>query len=175
MNVEVTVNGHVWTVALEPAGPAGTYAVTVKGQSRRVDASWIDAGTLSLIDGGAAREIRFHTRADNGAVGVEVDGTLFEAAVQKRNRDPFSALSSAKKDPDSFSGAAIKAPMPGRVVRVLVAAGDRVVARQAVVVVEAMKMENELRAPRDGVVKDVLVLPGAAVESGAVLVVVEDQ
>jgi biotin carboxyl carrier protein len=63
--------------------------------------------------------------------------------------------------------------MPGRVARVLVAVGDRVAARQGVVVVEAMKMENELRAPRDATVKSVAVAPGAAVESGAVLVVLE--
>ena len=62
--------------------------------------------------------------------------------------------------------------MPGRIVRVLVGVGDRVAARQPVVVVEAMKMENELRAPRDGVVTQVLAAPGAAVESGAVLIVV---
>ena len=71
-------------------------------------------------------------------------------------------------------GAAVKAPMPGRVVRVLVAVGDRVIARQGVVVVEAMKMENELRGPRDGIVKEVGVVPGAAVETGAVLVVIGD-
>jgi pyruvate carboxylase subunit B len=64
--------------------------------------------------------------------------------------------------------------MPGRVVRVLVAVGDHVTARQGVVVVEAMKMENELRAPRDGTVTEIAVLPGAAVEAGAVLVVVGD-
>jgi len=55
---------------------------------------------------------------------------------------------------------------------VLVTVGDRVVARQPVVVVEAMKMENELRAPQDGVVTQVLVTPGVAVESSAVLIVV---
>ena len=64
--------------------------------------------------------------------------------------------------------------MPGRVMRVLVAVGDRVAARQGVVVVEAMKMENELRSPRDGTVKEVGVVPGAAVETGAVLVVIGD-
>ena len=64
--------------------------------------------------------------------------------------------------------------MPGRVVRVLVAVGDRVVARQGVVVVEAMKMENELRTPRDGTVKEISVAPGAAVDSGAVLLVIGD-
>ena len=63
--------------------------------------------------------------------------------------------------------------MPGRVVRVLVAKGDEVAARQAVVVVEAMKMENELRAARAGRVKDVLVAAGSLVEAGRVLVVIE--
>jgi biotin carboxyl carrier protein len=72
----------------------------------------------------------------------------------------------------STGAVSVKAPMPGRIVRVLVGVGDRVSARQPVVVVEAMKMENELRSPRDGVVTHVLVAPGAAVESSAVLIVV---
>ena len=64
-------------------------------------------------------------------------------------------------------------PMPGRVVRVLVAPGDEVERRQPVVVVEAMKMENELRSPKAGRVKDVTVTPGTSVEAGRVLVVIE--
>jgi biotin carboxyl carrier protein len=63
--------------------------------------------------------------------------------------------------------------MPGRIARVLVAPGDEVAARQGVVVVEAMKMENELRSPKAGRVKDVAVAPGALVEAGRVLVVIE--
>jgi biotin carboxyl carrier protein len=63
--------------------------------------------------------------------------------------------------------------MPGRVVRVLVQAGDDVEAKQGVVVVEAMKMENELRSPKTGRVKEVNVSPGTSVEAGRVLLVVE--
>ena len=63
--------------------------------------------------------------------------------------------------------------MPGRVVRVLVSIGDRVLAGQPIVVVEAMKMENELRSPKDGVVREVNVQAGGAVEARAVLVVIE--
>lgn len=63
--------------------------------------------------------------------------------------------------------------MPGRIVSVLVAKGDRVTARQPVVVIEAMKMENELRSPREGTVKEVAVVAGATVEAGIVLVVIE--
>ena len=63
--------------------------------------------------------------------------------------------------------------MPGRVVRVLLAVGDEVASRQGVVVVEAMKMENELRATKGGRVKEVSVTPGTSVEAGRVLVVIE--
>ena len=67
----------------------------------------------------------------------------------------------------------IVAPMPGRVVRVLAAAGDEVEARQAVIVVEAMKMENELRAPRAGRIREIVVAPGTSVEAGRILAVIE--
>jgi biotin carboxyl carrier protein len=65
----------------------------------------------------------------------------------------------------------IVAPMPGRVVKVLVRPGDMVDARQGLVVVEAMKMENELRAPGAGTVTEVKVTEGASVEANTVLVV----
>jgi biotin carboxyl carrier protein len=65
------------------------------------------------------------------------------------------------------------APMPGKVVRLLVKPGDHVKARQGLAVVEAMKMENELRAARDGRVREVGVTEGQSVEAGAVLLVVE--
>ena len=61
------------------------------------------------------------------------------------------------------------APMPGKIIKVLVKRGDFVEARQAVVIVEAMKMENELRSPKAGTVSDVRVTEGASVEAGAVL------
>jgi biotin carboxyl carrier protein len=67
----------------------------------------------------------------------------------------------------------ITAPMPGKVVRVLVAAGDRVRAGQPLTVVEAMKMENELRAGRDGMVAEVHVKQGASVDAGALLFVIQ--
>jgi biotin carboxyl carrier protein len=63
--------------------------------------------------------------------------------------------------------------MPGRIVKVLVKPGDTVSARQGLVVVEAMKMENELRAPKDGRVVDVRIKEGMSVEANAVLVTLE--
>jgi len=166
MNVDVLVNGRQWKVAVEPAEQAGQVTVTLKGKSRVVDASWIDADTLSLIDRGVAREIRLHPRGDSGAVGVEFGARLYEAVASAQKKERAISASSAT---------AIKAPMPGRVVRVLVAAGDHVKARQPVIIVEAMKMENELRTPRDGIVTEVLAIPGATVESGAILIVVDQE
>ena len=107
------------------------------------------------------------TGADAGELLVGLEGRLVAVSVDGRRR---------RGGPDGAAGGdgeqAVTAPMPGRVVRVLVAPGDTVAARQGVVVVEAMKMENELRTPKAGVVKDVAVTPGTLVEAGRVLVVV---
>ncbi len=181
MTVEVIVNGRSWKVTLDPAGKTGAFSVTINGKNRVVNASWIDAETISMIDGGVAREIRLHPRGDHRAVGVEVGGCLYDALVSRRKRERESramgatGASGAVRAPERGATGAfrVSAPMPGRIVRVLVAVGDRVSARQGVIVVEAMKMENELRTPRDGIVKEVLVEPGAAVETGAVLVVID--
>jgi biotin carboxyl carrier protein len=67
----------------------------------------------------------------------------------------------------------IKAPMPGLVRAINVNVGDSVIARQGVVILEAMKMENELRTPRVGVVKEIRVKPGDKVEQGQVLVIIK--
>ena len=188
MTVDVMVNGRPLKVAIEPAGEPGKLTVTIKGKTRIVDASWVDADTLSLLDAGAVREIRLHARDDNGAVGVEIGGRLYEAIVSPEARlksrptdaggidaaaTGYSASSGHSTSVGLGFSQAIKAPMPGRIVRVLVGVGDRVTARQPVLVVEAMKMENELRSPRDGVVTEVRVVPGAAVESNAVLIVID--
>jgi len=177
MTVDVMVNGRPLRVAIEPAGEPGKLTVTIKGKTRVVDASWVDADTLSLVDAGVVREIRFHAREEAGAVGVETGGRLYETVASNRATGATGATramgaTGVVGTSAPASAASVKAPMPGRIVRVLVGVGDRVAARQPVVVVEAMKMENELRSPRDGVVTQVLATPGAAVESGAVLIVV---
>ena len=66
----------------------------------------------------------------------------------------------------------IVAPMPGKVIRLLAAGGEAVSVRQGVIVVEAMKMENELRAPRAGTVGEVLVREGDLVDAGALLLTI---
>jgi biotin carboxyl carrier protein len=172
MSVDVMVNGRLWKEDLEAGETPGRFTVTSNGKRRTVDVSWIDAVTLSLIENGRAHEIRIHTRRENGAAGIEVDGAIYETSVAKRGRAQYPDTGARKAEDGPAASVSIKAPMPGRVVRLLVGIGDRVSARQGVVVVEAMKMENELRSPRGGIVREIAVAPGAAVESGALLLVI---
>jgi glutaconyl-CoA decarboxylase len=115
---------------------------------------------------------------------ARVDGTgaKLSVSVRRAGADPVvlavevadagRARIVAPARPAGVGGAAvsIRSPIPGRVVKLLVNAGDRVVAGQTVVVLEAMKMENELRAPRAGTVLEVRCAEGAAVEAGQDLV-----
>ena len=100
---------------------------------------------------------------------VHVDGHVVPVTVRVPGRERSG---SDDDGPGATGPVSIVAPMPGRVVKVLVAPGDAVLARQGLVVVEAMKMENELRAPRAGTVADVRVREGAPVDANVVLVVI---
>ena len=169
VNFEVALNGGVWTVGIDPGDQPGRFAVTVNGRARTFDAAWIDNDTVSLIEGAIVREVRIDARGD-AVVAVLVGSRRFDVvASQERRRRPRARLDT----PGGVRQASVKSPMPGRVVRILVSAGDRVSAGQPLIVVEAMKMENELRAPSDGVVARVGVEAGAPVEAGAVLLVIE--
>lgn len=109
--------------------------------------------------------------AHRGRYTIQVAGYRLDVeALDERARAirKLTGASAARTGP-----AHLVAPMPGLIVRVSVTEGDRVHAAQGVVVMEAMKMENELRAPADGVVKRLLVEAGMAVEKGAMLLEVE--
>ncbi len=93
--------------------------------------------------------------------------------MQIRPAGSFGRQNKAEAGAPTSGPQRVVAPMPGKVVRVLVKPGDEVKARQGLVVVEAMKMENELRAARDGRVRDVAVAEGQSVDAGSVLLVVE--
>jgi len=112
-----------------------------------------------------------------GELVVHVNGAAVPLTIVGQPGSPKPSSKAARgKRGGSEAGAdsqpwVIVAPMPGRIVRVLVRPGEAVQARQGLVVVEAMKMENELRASRDGTVAEVRVTEGASVEANAVLVV----
>jgi biotin carboxyl carrier protein len=171
MTFDVEVNGRTRTIAVERI-TAARYRVVVNGDSREVDVARVGTFGLSLLldgDRGVSREIQVAPAGTQGEVLVRIDGRTVTATLNGRRTGHGAA--------DAGSGGrgeqAVIAPMPGRVVRVLVSAGDTVSARQPVVVVEAMKMENELRSPKDGRVKEIAVESGASVEAGRILVVFE--
>lgn len=102
----------------------------------------------------------------NGERIVRVDGHRVPVRVE----DPRSLFSRRGRHAAASGSGRVTAPMPGRVVKVLVRPGDAVAAGQPLVVVEAMKMENELRAPRDGTVSEVRAKEGTSIEANAVLI-----
>ena len=106
---------------------------------------------------------------------VNVNGTSYEVEIEEMTGAPAAAPVSAPAAAPAPAGAgeAINAPMPGNILAVNVAAGDSVKKGQVLMVLEAMKMENEIMAPRDGRVTAVAVAKGAAVESGALLCTIQ--
>jgi acetyl/propionyl-CoA carboxylase alpha subunit len=145
------------------AGRDGVIECVVDGQSVTVDGRFLQAGVLSLLVGG--RQYRCVLDGD----GVVIDGRRFGFEVE----DPRSLQGRRGAGAGTDGPRPVKSPMPGRVVRVLIEVGQEVEEGQAVVVIEAMKMQNELKSPKAGRVSRVAVDVGDAVGSGDVLVVVE--
>ncbi len=173
MTFDIEVNGHRHQVNVERDGDA--YRVSVGGRSHVVDLARVDRSTLSLIftASEASYEVAIAERLEPGELEVHLRAGVVYARLDGKGRGPRRRTAGM----DPFAAATgeqdIVAPMPGKVVKVLVAPGDQVTVRQGLVVVEAMKMENELRSPKDGRVKDVRVQQGMSVEAGRVLVIVE--
>jgi biotin carboxyl carrier protein len=161
---EATVHGR--TMRVEVRGVDGRYTVVLDGEAREVDAREVSPSFLSLIVDGASHEAGLERRTGGWRVVLpegSVEISLVEAAAK-------GALVHRK----AASGPArVLAPMPGKIVRVSAAAGGEVKAGDALLVMEAMKMENEIRAPRDGRVTEVAVQEQQAVETGALLVLLE--
>ncbi len=93
------------------------------------------------------------------------------AAPVAETAAPVAAAAASAAPVATGSGDAVTAPMPGTILKVNVAQGDKVKAGQVLIVLEAMKMENEILAPRDGVISQVVTSKGSTVDTGAALVV----
>jgi len=184
MQYEVEIGGRRRQVVVE--GTGDDFAVTVDGHTRQVDAARIDADTLSLVvdtvspmdanrgprDPRLVRhgyEVRFARDPVGGQLMVHVGAVPIAVTLNGRRRWGRKV----QGDGSSSGPQRITAPMPGKVVRLLVKAGEAVAARQPLVVVEAMKMENELRASRDGTVTGIHAREGMSVDAGALLIVIQ--
>jgi biotin carboxyl carrier protein len=172
--VDVRREGAAWVVTLDGRAVAVTMA-EIGGRWSLLLTGPAEAGRN--VESGLGRtagsyEVSFEARG-NGAYVVHVNGEPFPLSVVDPRRGARRRAHAADAGRGGNGPVPVVAPMPGRIVKVLVRPGDAVAARQGVVVVEAMKMENELRAPRAGNVTDVRVREGMSVEANAVLVVVE--
>lgn len=143
---QVRVDERAVTAHLVTSPGSPVIRLLLDGERHELGVAGRVGGSWQLIDRGTVREIE---------------------AIDERTRHIRSLGGAGATE---ASGGVVKAPMPGLVVRVLVAEGETVAAGQGLVVLEAMKMENELKAPAAGVVKTIRASPGAAVEKGSVLV-----
>lgn len=170
MQFEVTIAGR--TQRVEVRRGAGGWECALDGQPLVADVAEVRPGVFSILVGGP-RQSR-----GGQAFELHVDREEERYRVYSRGQELVATLADPRRWQRRGSGLAaagrreVQAPMPGKVIAVLVAEGQRVEADQGLVVVEAMKMQNEIPAPKAGVVERVLVAPGDTVEHGQTLVVV---
>jgi 3-methylcrotonyl-CoA carboxylase alpha subunit len=161
-----TVGTETWLV--EVAEHGGRYRVRLGEEWLEVDARTSAAGPWSLLIGGVPYVVDVEDDEDEAvvSVGTETHRVRVDAVGHRFGRRAARG--------SGGSGQRLVAPMPGRVVAVHVQPGDRVEPEAPLVVLEAMKMENEFRAITGGVVVEVRVSPGQAVNAGDLLVVIAD-
>lgn len=163
MKLEIEIAGKLRTIDWQP----GESTATIDGSTIPVEARLLRPGVLSLIIEGRAWRIILDENADEPALHIHGH------RVDYRVDDPRSLKARRAHSAGADGPRSIKASMPGRVVRVLAQKGDAVEAHQGVVVIEAMKMQNELKSPKSGKVAELRVAPGDTVSSGDILAVVE--
>jgi biotin carboxyl carrier protein len=162
MRFEVSVTGRKHD--LEITQVEGEWQCRIDGCEIRMNVARIADGTLSILQEGKSYVVR------QGAGGaVVVDGRSYEVSIA----DPRSWRARQQAAAGVSGPLKLAAPMPGKVVRVLTSPGSTVVAGQGIVVIEAMKMQNEVRAPRDGIITAVLVQEGKAVNVGELVAILE--
>ncbi|HEV2113154.1 MAG TPA: biotin/lipoyl-containing protein [Terriglobales bacterium] len=172
MIYEISIGGHEYSVELKAGAAPGEWQCRIaragKNETpRELSFSAVRSGeeVLSLLLDGRSCEVK----RDVAGQTLTLGGRRYECEV----RDPRSLRSRRKAASAEHGPRKLLASMPGKVVRVLKAEGATVEAGEGVLVVEAMKMQNELKSPKNGSVKKILVAEGAAVNAGDTLAIVE--
>lgn len=164
MTYEVSIDGRDYRLDLDQI--EGRWLCRLDGREIDVDAVLARPNVLSLRIGNTAYEVKCERVAND--VHIWVGSRRFAPKV----RDPRS-LRSRVRTVDEHGPKKLTAPMPGKIVRILLAQGADVEAGAGVLVVEAMKMQNEVKSPKKGTIQKILVAEGAAVNAGDVLAIVE--
>ena len=166
MKYEVLIDGHSHQVELERADKG--YQCTVDGEPFALDVVMTARDVLSIIHDGRHYEAK-REYSLLGETHIIIGSERFAAEV----RDPRSLRSRRAAAGVEAGPARIIAPMPGKIVRLIAAEGDEVEAGQGLVVVEAMKMQNEIKATKKGKLTKIAVKEGSAVNAGDLLAIVE--
>ena len=161
------LGGQTYTVEIEETGKS-VYRVSVDGNEFLVDGKKTGRTNYSLIVDNRSFEVEVDNTADEYR--VLVDGRNYHIHLVDERRIRVGGTQSGLELQGRQN---VSVPMPGKIIAVLVGEGDAVEKGQGLVIVEAMKMENEVRSPISGEVKEIRVKPGDTVEGGAVLIVVE--
>lgn len=168
MKLAIEFGGKTRAVEIGPdaARANGRMLFTVDG--RAVEAGAIEAAPAiySILIGGSSFEVR--VEPDAAGLRITIGGREYAARI----RDPRQWRRNRGAAVEAEGSQRVIAPMPGKVVRVLVKAGEAVEAGKGILVVEAMKMQNEVRSPKSGKVERILVSEGQAVSAGEALAVV---
>jgi biotin carboxyl carrier protein len=165
MVYDVTIDGKDYRLELERAEVG--WRCRLDGRDTQLDAALAGRDVLSVLIEGKAYEIkREHAQGD---MPVWVGSVRYLAEV----RDPRSLRGRRSAGADEKGPKKLLAPMPGKVVRVLLGQGQAVEAGESILVVEAMKMQNEIKSPKKGTVQKIVAAEGANVNAGDVLAIVE--
>lgn len=159
--------GEPQTLEVESLG-ASRFAVTLRGHRYELESLVLPHGAVSMIIEGHSYSVEFEERGDEVAVLVRGQVSRFDVVDERRLRLRAAAATFTAEGKQT-----VCAPMPGKIVKVLAKVGDEVTEGQGLVVMEAMKMENELKSPKAGKVIEVLAREGTTVDNGAKLAVVE--
>lgn len=162
------LEGKQRTVDVEPIGGSRFRVSIDGGEPRLVDAERLERGTVNVLIEHRSYDIELEEDGEKLSMLVEDDLFRMEMLDERRMR-----LREAKGKFSVEGPQVIRAPMPGKVVKVLVETGAEVAEGQGVVVIEAMKMENELRATKAGTVVALTVKEGQTVEGGTELARIE--
>ena len=147
---------------------AGLYEVAIGGRVHQVDAFRHDYGTISLLVDTQSYSVQLDHRKAEVKVHIRDNQYSLEILDERRLRMRRAVGKLTLEGKQTLTS-----PMPGKVVKVLVRVGDEVKEGHGVVVVEAMKMENEMKSPKDGKVVELHVVEGQAVDGGAKLAAIE--
>lgn len=166
MTYDVIINGNTHRVELTKGEK--TWLCKVDNTMMEVDAAFTARDVVSILLSGKAYEIK-RERALSGETHMIVGSARYSSEV----RDPRSLKTRRSQAGAGEGPQKLMAPMPGKVVRILVSEKDEVEAGQGVIVVEAMKMQNELKSPKKGVVSKVIAAEGTTVNAGDPLMVID--